>query len=258
MFYLVDAFTDAPFKGNPAGVYLMDDYPSDQELQNIAAYYNWSEIAFLVPLGNDQFRIRWFSPLDEAPLCGHATLAASHILFSENVCTTEHVRFKYNSGEICATKTEDGITMEFPAKRVSKCKNVPFSVKEVVGINDYIEIIKDDVIYVIVLNNRYDIEKAIPDFSAIKKVDCRAIAITAKCDGEFDFSSRYFAPKVGIYEDPVCGSMHCRLACYWSPILGKNKFIAHQASMRTGKLLLQLGGNIVKITGKATTTCKLN
>lgn len=257
MFFLVDAFTDVPFKGNPAGVYISDKYLQDYELQKIAAYYNWSEIAFLRKIGNNDFQIRWFSPKDEAPLCGHATLASAHIIFSNNLISGNIINFKYNTGSLSASKSQNGITLTFPAKPVRKCFNPPFSTKNILGVSSYKEIFKDDQIYVIVLESKEDIIKAIPNLDEIKKVDCRAIAITAQGDENFDFYSRYFAPKVGIYEDPVCGSMHCRLACYWANILNKNKFRAYQASKRSGKLYVELNGDKVNLTSSAVTICKI-
>lgn len=258
MFFLVDAFTEVPFRGNPAGVCVVDEYPDDSEMQRIARYYNWSETAFVKKLGKDKFRIRWFSPLDEAPLCGHATLASAHILFSKGLASGNSISFKYNSGEIEVSENGNLITMNFPAKPVQKCSSFPFSVSKVIGIKSYNEVLKDDLLYVIVLNSKEDVFNATPDFEEIKKVDCRAIAITAPGDSEFDFYSRYFAPKVGIYEDPVCGSMHCRLACYWSSVLGKNSFKAFQASKRTGVLGVDLSGNIVRLSSKACTVCEIS
>lgn len=258
MFFLVDAFTEFAFKGNPAGVCLLNEYPSDSELQKIASYYNWSEIAFLKRMNDNTFQIRWFSPKDEAPLCGHATLASAHVLFSNNCVTGNVINFRYNTGRLLATQSENGITLTFPAKPVTKCNHIPFSIKKILGINSYKEILADDHIYVIVLNSKDDVINAIPNFDEIKKIDCRAIAITAYGDEKFDFYSRYFAPRVGIYEDPVCGSMHCRLACYWALVLNKNKFRAYQASARGGILDVELEGDMVKLTSRAITLCEIS
>lgn len=257
MFFLVDAFTDTPFKGNPAGVCILDDYPSDSELQKIASYYDWSEIAFLKKIGNKDFQIRWFSPKDEAPLCGHATLASAHIIFSNNLIPGDNINFQYTGGKLSAYNTKNGITLNFPAKPVSKCNTIPFSVKNIIGINSFEKVVKDDQIYLIVLKSKEDVINATPNFEEINKIDCRAIAITSIGDEKFDFYSRYFAPRVGIYEDPVCGSMHCRLACYWADILNKNKFYAYQASKRSGKLYVELKNDIVSLTSKAITICKI-
>lgn len=258
VFFLVDAFTEFPFKGNPAGVCLVDNFPSDSELQKISYYYNWSEIAFIKKIGERTFDIRWFSPKDEAPLCGHATLGASHVIFANNLVNGHIVHFKYKGGNLTAEKNcNDLITLTFPSKPVTICQNVPFSVKEILGISDYEYVLKDDIIYLVVLKSANDVKKIVPDFSAIKKVDTRAIAITAPGFDNFDFTSRYFAPKVGIYEDPVCGSMHCRLACYWQSILGKDSFYAHQASKRSGVLKIDINNDLVKISGKSITICQI-
>ncbi|MDR2598336.1 MAG: PhzF family phenazine biosynthesis protein [Holosporales bacterium] len=257
-FYLVDAFTDEPFRGNPAGVCIVDEYPRSLEMQRLAAYHNWSEISFVKHITGNRFYIRWFSPMDEAPLCGHATMAAAHILFSSGVTTDNSILFEYNSGMIGATLNDTGsITLSFSIKPIYKCDDVPFSIEHVIGIKQFIEIWKDELIYVIVLNSAADVIRATPNFDAIKKIDARAIAITGAGDADFDFSSRYFAPRVGIYEDPVCGSMHCRLAYYWKSVLSKSRFRAYQASRRTGTMDIEVNDDIVGITGKSVKICEM-
>ena len=254
--YLVDAFTDVPFRGNPAGVCVVDEYPSDAEMQRLAHYFHWAEISFVKRLGGNNFYIRWFSPNDEAPICGHATMAASHILFSKGLVSGNVVNYKFNSGELKATQDGDVITMDFPAKPVQKCATFPFAVSKVIGIKSYTEVVKDDLIYVIILNSKEDVFNAVPNVDEIKQVDCRAIAITAPGDDDFDMYSRYFPPRIGVDEDQVCGSMHCRLACYWHSITGKSVFRAFQASQRTGILRVEYAGDRVKLSGKAYTVCE--
>jgi PhzF family phenazine biosynthesis protein len=259
VFFLVDAFTGEPFKGNPAGVCVVDKFPCDEQLQEVARYFNWSEIAFIARISDSVFRIRWFSPLDEAPLCGHATLAAAHVVFTQNLIHSHDITFMYSGGEIGVRTTGDGLmTMSFPTKRVYRCNDVPFDVNDIIGIKRYTEVVCDELLYVIVLQNKHDVLEAIPNFEAIKRIDCRAIAITALCDNQYDFCSRYFAPRVGIFEDPVCGSMHCRLAWYWSTILHKDTFTAYQASKRSGVLHIRLIGDTVEISGTAVTVCKID
>jgi PhzF family phenazine biosynthesis protein len=261
VFFLVDAFTDVPFLGNPAGVYLMDDvfsYSTD-DLQKIATYFNWSEISYISKISENKYRIRWFSPRDEAPLCGHATLAASHILFSGNYVTGNCVDFVFNDGTIRTTKEKDGfISMLFPLKPIKEIQTVPFGVKEIIGVKEYNAILKDDLTYVIVLKDSRAVRRVVPDSCAIMKIDTRAIIVTARGPGKYDFCSRYFAPSVGLYEDPVCGSAHCRLAPYWGKILNKTKMKAFQASKRTGVLKVGLCENCVKISGKAVTTAEFS
>ena len=257
MLFLVDAFTDVPFKGNPAGVCVVDEYPSDTEMQRIARYHHWAEIAFVKKLVGNSFYIRWFSPNDEAPICGHATMAASHILFTKGFVDSDIINYKFNSGELKATLHGGFITMDFPAKPVWKCSTFPFSVNKVIGIKSYKEVVKDDLIYIIVLNSKEDIFNITPNFDEIKKVDCRSIAVTAPGDESFDMYSRYFPPRIGVNEDQVCGSMHCRLACYWHSVTGKSVFRAFQASRRTGILKVEYAGDRVKLSGKACTVCEL-
>lgn len=264
LIFLVDAFTGVPFMGNPAGVCIVDEYPADSQMQKIAAYYNWSEISFLRKLSDNVFQIRWFSPLDEAPLCGHATLAAAHILFSNGIVLANSnspcnkIKFLYASGEIdCILNENKTITMLFPEKPVAKCLSSELVVKDLIGIENYIEILKDDVVHVIVLNNFHDVQNAVPNFENIKKIKTRAIGITAAGYGDFDFVSRYFAPNVGIYEDPVCGSLHCRLAPYWKNVLAKKELVAKQLSKRTGVLGLDVDCGFVKISSRAITVCQI-
>jgi predicted PhzF superfamily epimerase YddE/YHI9 len=257
VFFLVDAFTDTPYKGNPAGVCILDEYPPDSGLQSIAKYYNWSEIAFVKRNDGNSFYIRWFSPNDEAPLCGHATLAAAHVVFWKQLVDGDNVDFEYQSGHIFANRDGPAITMEFPIFPVKRCERVPFVVKDVIGIREHLEIVYDKTMFIIVLRTAQDVVKAVPDFSAIQAIDCRAIAITAVGPEGFDFCSRYFAPKVGIFEDPVCGSMHCRLAHYWGIRLGTSQLRAFQASKRTGVVGLKIVGDVVRITGTAVSVLEI-
>lgn len=253
--FLVNAFTTEVCKGNPAGVYIIkNDYPDDKIMQSIARYYNWSEIAFIKQLSDDYFKIRWFSPLDEAKICGHATLAASYVIFHKNLTKSNIIQFESKSGKLLAINSNNNsITLKFPLIKVKKCNNFSFNVKDILGINNYLEVLTDNVIYIIVLDNYQDIFNITPNFDLIKKINARAIAITAKYNDKYDFCSRYFAPSVGIYEDPVCGSLHCRLAYYWGMTLNKKHLIAYQASKRSGvlDLLVNDNDNTVYITGNA-------
>lgn len=259
MFVLVDAFTDTPFAGNPAGVCLLEDeYPSSSKLQEIAAYFNWSEIAFLKKLDDDVFQIRWFSPLDEAPLCGHATLAAAHALFQKGLVNSNKIVFKYNKGYLEAFKDNDScISMKFPIKQVEKT-DLKIDTNKLFGIKKYKQIYRDDLLIIIELESHEDVFSASPNFNEIKKIDCRAICLTSSGFNNYDFVSRYFAPSVGIFEDPVCGSAHCRLSYIWSQKLSKNEMIAYQASKRSGILKLQKNDDHVIISGNAITICELD
>lgn len=268
MFFLVDAFSSEPFLGNPAGVCVLDDVDilDSKTMQKIAAYFNWSEISFISKIADDKYRLRWFSPLDEAPLCGHATLAASHIVFSNGMNLGNRVEFVYNSGSLYVERNNnDGlITMSFPLVPIKLCceNSIPFNVFDIIGIEEYEEVLTDGLLYVVVLKNHNDVKNSVPNFCEIKKIDARAIVVTSKGFGEYDFCSRYFAPKVGLYEDPVCGSAHCRLSYHWGKFLNKTTMTAFQLSKRTGILKLEIKdgdcGGRVHISGKAVTVAQFS
>lgn len=260
MFFLVDAFTGKPFLGNPAGVCVLEKITkSEKYMQEIAAYFNWSEIAFISKTSEKLFNLRWFSPKDEAPLCGHATLAAAHIVFSQKLTNSKIIEFSYKDGVILTENNGDMITMSFPIKPIIFCTPPPFVVSDLIGNVEYESVWKDDLIYVIVLKDHNSVMNVVPNLHAIAQLDARAILITSKGSDSFDCYSRYFAPKVGLYEDPVCGSGHCRLAYYWSKVLNKKRLLAFQASKRTGILELEItNDDRVKISGKSTIVANLS
>ncbi|GHT89209.1 isomerase [Alphaproteobacteria bacterium] len=257
MFFLVDAFAEIPFCGNPAGVYFLDEYPQNDKLQALARYYNFPDLAFLKRISNNTFYIKWFAPLNESPLCGHATLASSHIIFENNLVNSDTINFKYNNGTLSSKLNKDKtITMSFPIKQIQECQDFPFSVKTIFGTDKYVNVLKDDLLYIVVLNEADAVKNIIPAIEEIKKIDARAIVATARGDYPFDFTSRYFSPRIGVMEDPVCASMHCRLTWFWAKELGKTDLMAFQASKRTGILKLKLEANHAKITGKAVTVSR--
>ncbi|MDR0631100.1 MAG: PhzF family phenazine biosynthesis protein [Holosporales bacterium] len=263
---LVDAFADVPFSGNPAGICLVDEFPADVLMQSVAFEFNWSETAFLVRLEPSFYHIRWFSPLDEAPMCGHATLAAAHFLFEYNYVIGSSVEFQSLSGQLIVTKQtnengESWLVMDFPAISVKDCTDAA----EVESIQDVFDddnmtvniksILKDSILYIVVLANEDEVRRCRPNLAKLKKLPCRAISVTAQSSNGCDFVSRYFAPQVGIPEDPVCGSSHCRLAPFWAKALGKDTLVAKQLSQRGGVLHLSLcpQTNRVSIAGQART-----
>lgn len=253
--WLVDAFANAPFKGNPAGVCLLDQFPDTEAMQQMAAELNWSEIAFVKQKSDHHFHIRWFSPRDEAPLCGHATLAASHVLWEQQKVNDGLITFESLGGPLTAEKKGDWITLNFPSRDVVPCP-MPELLIEALG-NVMVEsIYKDDIVYLVVLSDTESVENLVPNLSLIEKIPCRAIIVTALGAEPYDFVSRYFAPSVGIPEDPVCGSAHCRLAPFWSKILHKDQFLAYQASKRGGILKLDFQGERVTLSGQAVTVCE--
>lgn len=251
--FTVDAFTDVPFRGNPAAVCLPDENLDEGLMQKIAFEMNLSETAFVVKNG-DGFSLRWFTPESEVELCGHATLASAHILWQEKILGKSetavfHTLYK---GILKAELTKKGITLDFPVNIPQKSSEVP-ELTEALGLKPKTILTTEDH-YLAEFNSEEEIINAFPDFALLKKLTKFGIIITSVSENEkFDFISRFFAPKKGINEDPVTGSAHCVLAPYWSEKLGKNTLSAFQASKRGGELLLTLKNDRVLITGNAVT-----
>jgi len=246
--FQVDAFTDKLFSGNPAAVCPLDEWPDDDLLQNIAMENNLAETAFYVPK-DDGYEIRWFTPLVEVDLCGHATLAAAYILFYHENHPDTPIRF-YSSrnGVLTVTKTTNGLQLDFPADDFHA---VPVT-EEITGCFDRrpFEAYKGKTDYMLVFDTEEDIVRIDPRFEAIARLDARGVIITAKGD-KVDFVSRFFAPQSGIAEDPVTGSAHTTLTPYWSEKLGRSELSAMQLSRRGGSLHCTLAGKRVKISGQA-------
>jgi PhzF family phenazine biosynthesis protein len=246
--YHVDAFTSEVFSGNPAAVCLLDCWLDDQILQAMAAENNLSETAFLVrnAIG---FDIRWFTPLTEVALCGHATLASAFVLFNCRKWPEESIRFQTRwSGELEVTRRKNLLEMDFPA-RVPHAISPPAGLKEALGVNpkETLSSLED---LLVLLDSEKAVGAVRPDFPALARIACRGIIITASGD-QCDFVSRFFAPRIGVPEDPVTGSSHCVLAPYWAGVLGKNDLHAFQLSKRGGELFCTNAGNRVKISGRA-------
>ena len=246
--YQVDAFTSEVFSGNPAAVCLLDAWMDDARMQSIAAENNLSETAFLVQTDNG-FDLRWFTPVTEVALCGHATLASAFVL---QVCRNwpeETIRFQTRkSGQLVVTKRDDFFDMDFPARPAS-AQNIPVGLKEALGVAPEKTFGSAEDLMVI-LDSERAVRKVRPDFSALEQLDCRGIIITARGDRS-DFVSRFFAPRVGVPEDPVTGSAHCVLVPYWADVLGKNDLYARQVSKRGGELFCAQAGDRVILSGKA-------
>ena len=251
--YQVDAFTSDVFSGNPAAVCLLDSWLGDKYLQSIAAENNLSETAFLVR-NADGFDIRWFTPITEIALCGHATLASAFVLSTFRQWTTNRIDFATRkSGRLVVTRQDHLFEMDFPA-RPAIAQGSPAGLNEALRITPekvYVfEPAGDRPVVMAVLADEKAVKAVQPDFSALAQVDCRGAIITAKGDSS-DFVSRYFAPRVGVPEDPVTGSAHCVLIPYWAQVLGKNVLHAFQVSKRGGELFCANAGERVKIAGKA-------
>ena len=246
--YQVDAFATRIFEGNPAAVCPLDNWLDDSVLQAIANENNLSETAFFVP-SERGFHLRWFTPVAEVDLCGHATLAAAHVLFEILGFPEKQITFQTKSGELVVASKEGLLTMNFPARPpvlrsvsdalVAALGRTP---QEVWAANDYIAVFESEEI----------VRSIAPDFAKLQELDLRGVIVTAP-GTDVDFVSRFFAPKIGIPEDPVTGAAHCELTPYWAQRLGKNNFEARQISARGGRLSCQLQGNRVILAGKAVT-----
>ena len=250
LFY-IDAFSSEVFKGNPAAVCLLESWLPDEVLQSIAAEHNLSETAFVVREDKEVFQLKWFTPKVEVDLCGHATLSAAHVLFSIYSFGNKPILFKTKSGILPVTHSSDGkITLDFPAAKAEPYK-ITQELTEALGCS-FTEAYTTRNQLLVVLNSEKEIANLSPDFIKLKELEARAIMVTAR-GSDCDFVSRFFAPKVGINEDPVTGSAHCSLVPYWSNKLKKTTIHARQLSERTGELWCQLSGDRVMISGYAIT-----
>jgi len=246
--YQVDAFTSEVFSGNPAAVCILDSWIDDNVLQSIAAENNLSETAFLVR-NDDGFDLRWFTPTTEVALCGHATLASAFILFTCQDWAEDEIRFHTRkSGQLIVGKRNDLLEMDFPSRPVHSIIP-PSGLKEALGATP-IAILSSVEDLLVVLESERAVWELQPDFSALERFEYRGIIVTSK-GSRSDFVSRFFAPRVGVPEDPVTGSAHCVLVPYWSRELHKKNLHAFQISKRGGELFCVHAGDRVKISGKA-------
>lgn len=246
--YQVDAFTTRIFGGNPAAVCALDTWLEDNLLQAIAAENNLSETAFFVKTKNG-FHLRWFTPVAEVNLCGHATLATAHVIFEILGYTGQTIIFETLSGNLCVEQKGALLVMDFPSVPPLPC--VPPSAL-LAGLGQHpIEVLAADD-YLVVFDNEDTVHSIKPDFAQLAELDLRGVIVTARGE-EVDFVSRFFAPKLGIPEDPVCGSAHCVLTPYWSAKLSKQVLTARQVSKRGGDIQCELKGNRVALAGHAVT-----
>jgi PhzF family phenazine biosynthesis protein len=247
--FQVDAFTEKLFGGNPAAVCLLTEHLTNELMQKIAAENNLAETAFVTKTG-ESYNIRWCTPKVEVDLCGHATLASAHVIFNHLNYPKEMIRFSSRSGVLDVRKEKQFLTMNFPTDIIRKgcLSNI---VTESIGMEP-VEILQGKTDYLLVYENQRQIEMLDPDFAGLCKATARGIITTAKGD-ESDFVSRFFAPKIGINEDPVTGSAHTTLIPYWSARLGKKQMTAIQLSERRGFLKCKDLGNRVEISGQAIT-----
>lgn len=249
----VDAFTDRPFRGNSAAVCWLEHDVPDDWMQAVAAEMNLSETAF-VRHRADGFDLRWFTPTVEVDLCGHATLATAHALWYAGLAETgAPLHFHTRSGVLTCTRSDEFIEMDFPALPATAAPP-PADLLEALGVGSPEFVGKTKFDYLVVLDSPDAVRTLRPDFRRLADVPTRGVIVTARLsDSQFDFLSRFFAPAVGVDEDPVCGSAHCCLADFWAQRLGKRELMALQASARTGVLRLRWNGERVLLGGQAVT-----
>ena len=246
--YQVDAFATRAFEGNPAAVCPLERWLDDGLLQAIAEENNLSETAFFVP--SDQgFRLRWFTPASEVELCGHATLATAHVLFEHLGHAAQTVTFETRSGPLTVKRKGGLLEMDFPARAPTPCASFELLARAL-G-RQPLEVLRADD-YLVVFDSEAAVRDIRPDFALLGTLDLRGVIITAPGSSE-DFVSRFFAPRLGIPEDPVTGSAHCTLAPYWAERLGKRCLSARQVSKRGGSILCELNDGRVLLSGSAVT-----
>jgi PhzF family phenazine biosynthesis protein len=249
----VDAFTDTPFRGNPAAVALFEQLPDDQLLQNLALEMNLSETAYPVRRPDGDWDLRWFTPATEVDLCGHATLASAHVLFELGLVTTGRVTFHTRSGPLTCRQDGGSVTMDFPIAPAQPCGPVE-GLAEALGVPVVDQGRSFDLLAQ--LDSPRTVADLQPDMVALARIDTRAVVVTAAGDvdgGPAHFVSRVFGPRVGIAEDPVTGSAHCILGPWWAQRLGTSELDAHQVSARGGRLTVRILGDRVELVGQAVT-----
>jgi PhzF family phenazine biosynthesis protein len=244
--FQIDAFASRPFTGNPAAVVPLDKWLPDDVMLDIAMENNLAETAYFVPNENG-YDLRWFTPSVEMDLCGHATLASAYLIFEHLGTDKTTLRFQTRSGELTVEKKNGKYVLDFPS-RPGVAAEAPAGLIEAIGATPK-EIYKSRD-YMLVYESEADVLAIKPDFNSLMKIDAHAVIVTAPGDSS-DFVSRFFAPEVGVPEDPVTGSAHCTLIPYWAGRLGKNELFARQVSQRGGEIDCELIGDRVKMAGNA-------
>mgnify|MGYP001066923223 CR=1 FL=1 len=257
----VDAFTNRPFGGNPAAVCVLDAPAPDAWMQDVATEMNLSETAFLHPLGTSGvYNLRWFTPSVEVDLCGHATLASSHVLWQEGHLSPEApALFDTRSGRLTATRKGSWIELDFPAEPLKQVVENPEEIREIekaLG-TKIVSAARNRFDLLVELESEQAVRALRPDYGLVGAIPVRGVIATSRSETpEFDFVSRFFAPRVGVDEDPVCGSAHCFSGPFWADRLGRAELTAHQVSRREGVIKIRLAGDRVFLGGQAVTTLK--
>lgn len=253
--FVVDAFASEPFQGNPAAVCLLPSVREEAWMQSVAAEMNLSETAFLCPEG-DGFGLRWFTPKVEVALCGHATLAAAHTLWETGrLSPNQTARFHTKSGMLTAEKRSGLIEMDFPAKLAEPAEAPPGLAESLGVIPQWVG--KSAFDYLVEVRTPDEVRAIRPDFAKLGLLPARGVIVTSRSDApRFDFISRFFAPAVGVNEDPVTGSAHCCLGPYWQGKLGRSELTGFQASARGGTVRVRMRGSRVFLIGEAVTVLR--
>lgn len=252
----VDAFTDRRFAGNPAAVALLDGPADPAWMQAVAAEMNLSETAFLVRQGEGRYQLRWFTPTVEIDLCGHATLASAHVLWTEEREAADVLAFDTRSGELRARRLDGGgIELDFPANAATDAA-VEESIIAALAVKPVRTAVTDNGWVLLELATAAEVRAAAPDFAGLGRCGSNIYVITAPGDGDADIVSRVFGPAYGIPEDPVTGAAHCLLATWWWHRVGKDRIEAEQASPRGGRMTVVLDGDRVRLRGTAVTVLR--
>ncbi|UCC30955.1 MAG: PhzF family phenazine biosynthesis protein [Phycisphaerales bacterium] len=253
----VDAFTNEPFRGNPAGVCLLRQETNAEWMQAVAAEMNLPETAFLLRREGSDFSIRWFTPTVEVPLCGHGTLASAHVLWSEDIVSRdESITFHPQDGLLSADREGEWIRLDFPALITEECA-IPDGLADALGCEP-VRVSQNPLpTYLAELDSEKTIRELEPDFDRLRTVGHGVCIVTSRSDSEVcDFVSRFFAPAIGISEDPVTGAAHCSLGPYWTERLDKTELVGHQVSRRGGVVKVRVRGDRVDLLGQAVTVIR--
>jgi predicted PhzF superfamily epimerase YddE/YHI9 len=251
----VDAFTHRPFTGNPAAVCILEEPGPDWWMQDVAREMNLSQTAFLLP-HDEGYDLRWFTPTVEVDLCGHATLASAHVLWEEgHLAPDEPARFHTRSGELFANRSGDWIDLDFPALPAAETA-APDPLSAAIGA-PLLWVGRSEHDYLVLLKDEKQVRTLIPDLRTLARVEARGVIVTSVATGAtYDFVSRFFAPRVGIDEDPVTGSAHCTLSPFWSERLGRDELVGYQVSARGGRVRTRAAGDRVHLGGQAVTVLR--
>ncbi|RUL89676.1 PhzF family phenazine biosynthesis protein [Tautonia sociabilis] len=256
----VDAFTDRPFAGNPAAVCVLEQPADEGWMQAVAREMNLSETAFLHPEPRpdapDSYRLRWFTPTVEVDLCGHATLAAAHVLWEDGHRPIgAPISFQTRSGRLSATRSGGLIALDFPAEPVAGCPPVA-GLLEAIGESDR-PAFRNRMDLLVLLQDEEEVRSLAPDPGLLRRIPTRGVIVTSRCERPgVDFVSRFFAPAAGVDEDPVTGSAHCALGPFWADRLGRSELVGEQVSARGGTVRVRVAGDRVELAGSAVTVLR--